>query len=210
MPSIADGRPVFIFLILAVVAGCGSSPPTPSFAPTMAAPPSASASPSVEITPTSAPAIEGLSPQVLDEALSAGSLELALDERVVRLTRDDFLSGLRRADGREIVGAGPSSDLQFWFVLGARPALADAAWVEIDRSRAATQYAYPTEPMADFIQIIDPDLPQGDLSELHEQLRIGTDRILHPPQSDITADSRGVRYHLIGDVDKVYLLATSE
>ncbi len=202
-------RWVVFVALLAAAEGCASPQPTPSSIPASSPPASAAMTPSADSTPTTAAtAIDGLNTQVLDEALSSPSLELAIDHRLVRLTRDDFLSGLRRVRGREIVGGGPLSVVQFWFVVGARPDVADAAWVEITRHQDPAPYAYPTEPMADLIQIVDPSLPHGEATDLFERLRIGPERILHPAESDITAESRGVQYHLIGDAHRIYLFAT--
>jgi hypothetical protein len=79
---------------------------------------------------------------------------------------------------------------------------ADAGWQRLSTRIQPSRWRTPSRSST-------PDLPHGDVTDLHQQLRIGPERILHPPQSDINVESRGVRYHLIGDVDKVYLVATS-
>jgi hypothetical protein len=152
--------------------------------------------------------IAGLYGEVLNEATSAPPLELPIDDRLVTLTHDDFLSGLRPGSGPEIVGGGPLA--RFWFVVGSTPDVATAAWVELDRHRQfmETIYTYPTEPMADLIEIVDPNMSATDVAALHEQLGIDEARALHPAGSDITVVSGGIRYHLVADTETIYLVAT--
>lgn len=161
----------------------------------------------------SPPARSALYRAVVDEAISAPSLELLIDSRLVRLTRDDFLSGHRSEAGHEIVGGGIPPYADFWFVVGDRPDVAAAAWVELGRAAMRTHelddfLAYPTQPMADLVEIVDPGLSASDRADLRAQLRIGEGRILHGPQTDITVVMSGIRYHVVADLETIYLVAT--
>ena len=192
--------------VIVGVAGCAAAEPLPSASPTPTASPPTS--PAFLETPSPRPTTAQYE-RVLDEAVSAPSLELTIDNRVVGLTRDDFLLGHRRERGREIVGGGTPPWADFWFVLGDQEGVARAAWVELARiPQPDGLFAYPTEPLANFIEIVQPGLPPAERAALHEQLRIGEGHIVHPPESDIRVESRDVIFHLVADTNMAYLVGT--
>jgi len=192
--------------VIVGVAGCAASEPPPSASPaSTASPPTSSA---FLDTPAPGPATAQYE-SVLDEALSAPSLELTIDNRVVGLTGDDFLPGHRRERGREIVGGGTPPWADFWFVLGDQDGVASAAWVEVPRvPQPDGLFAYPTEPLAKFVEIVQPGLPPDERAALHEHLRIGEGHIVHPPETDIAVASRGVTFHVVADANMAYLVGT--
>lgn len=196
--------------MLVALIGCTAPGPPPTTPASTGLTSSQSEDPTTPWPPPRA----ALEQAVVDEAISAPSLKIPIDARLVWLTRDDFLSGHRREAGREIVAGGVPPYADFWFVIGDRPDVASAAWVELGRAArwadllAAGFYAYPTQPMADLIEIVDPSLSASDMADLYEQLRIGESRILHRPQTDITVEVDGTRYHVVADVETIYLVAT--
>jgi len=193
--------------VIVGVAGCAASEPPPSASPASTASPPSSSSAFLD-TPAPRPATAQYE-SVLDEALSAPSLELTIDSRVVGLTGDDFLPGHRRERGTEIVGGGTPPWADFWFVLGDQDGVASAAWVELARvPQPEGLFAYPTEPLANFIEIVQPGLPPEERDALHEHLRIGEGHIVHPPETDIEVESRGVIFHVVADANMAYLVGT--
>jgi len=62
--------------------------------------------------------------------------------------------------------------------------------------------------MTNFIENVQPGLPPDDRAALHEQLRIGEGHIVHPPETDIEVESRGVLFHVVADVHMAYLVGT--
>jgi hypothetical protein len=100
--------------------------------------------------------------------------------------------------------------VQFWFLVSDTPDLAAAAWVEVDRNAQFPTglYTYPTEPLANLVEIVEPDLTAAESAVLHELLRVGEGRTLPPPDSDLTVVSGNIRYHLVSDSETTYLVAT--
>ena len=147
---------------------------------------------------------------VVEQALADSQLAIPIDVRLVGLTRDDFLSGLRQEGGREIVGGGLIPRTSFWFVLGpGLPQVATAAWVEHRRSGPPTDvYQFPADPLHDFIEIVSPDLGPDDAAALATALGIAGGA-LPERGTDLTATVHRIDFRLVADEAAVFLLATS-
>jgi hypothetical protein len=170
--------------------------------------PVASASASASLRPsTSAPG--DTEATIIEEAISDSDLAIPIDGRLVRLTRDDFLSGSRQEGGREIVGGGPIPKTTFWFVLGVGGQVATAAWVEQRRTgQPSGVYPLPADPLHDLVEIVAPELGSDEAAQLAMDLGI-EDGGLPKPGTDRQASVDGLRFHLLADNAAVFLLATS-
>lgn len=200
--------PVPLFLALLALSGCFSTP-----APTSLAEHSdqadRSGSPATQSNASASPGRGDTEAAVIEEVLRDGQLQIPIDARLVGLTRDDFLSGSRREDGREIVGGGLVPKTQFWFVLEAGGQVATAAWVEQRRSGSPSgAYRLPADPLHDLIEIVLPELNPDQARELTIALEI-EDGVLPESGTDVIASAHGVRFHLIADQAAVFLVATS-
>jgi hypothetical protein len=197
--------PWLLALGLLSLAGCTAEPPPPS--PVRSSLPAASVPASLR---PSTSAQRDTEATIIEEALSDSELNISVDGRLVRLTRDDFLSGSRHEGGHEIVGGGPIPKTTFWFVLGARGQVATAAWVEQRRLGPPTGvYRLPADPLHDLIEIVAPELGSDEAGQLATDLGI-EDGELPRPGTDRKASVDGLQFHLIADDLAVFLLATSQ
>lgn len=158
--------------------------------------------------PSTAPALS-TEERVIGEAMSGEPLLIPIDNQLVRLTRDDFLSGFREENGREIVGGGPVPRTSFWFVLdpGAEDQ-ATAAWVAHRRDGFPDGvYQHPTDPFMDLVEIIDPERTPEEAERLETALGIDGEG-LPAPGTDVSVEVGGILFRLIADAEAVYLVAT--
>lgn len=192
-----------------LLSGCISSPAAIGSAERASGQPDPSGGPSSQPTLSAPPQPADTEAAVLEEVVSDSRLEVPVDDRLVGLTRDDFLSASRREDGREIVGGGLFPKTQFWFVLGPDGRVATAAWVEQRRTGTpAGAYALPADPLHDLIEIVLPELSSDEADQLGMALEI-EDGNLPAAGTDVVATVDGVRFHLLADDAAVFLVATS-